>query len=114
MHQKQIVDSTPGRPHVEPGKRSPKGQTGVPRSRWVRALGKQDQVVDWIKPTTCPEWMPPEQYAQLPERLRVRELRYRVHQKGFRVETITLVTTLVDAERYSAKDLADLFLAMGY
>ncbi len=111
MHQKQLVDFTPGRPHVEPGKRSPKGQTGLPRSRWLKQLGKQDQVVDWIKPATCPEWIDPQQYAQLPERLEVRELRYRVHQNGFRVETITLVTTLVDADRYRFADVADLFLA---
>ncbi len=111
MHQKQIVDFTPGRPHVEPGKRSAKGQRGLPRSRWVKPLGHQDHVVHWLKPTTLPQWMTPQQYAQLPERLEVRELRYRVHQKGFRVQTITLVTTLVDTQRYRVKDLADLFLA---
>ena len=89
MHQKQIVDFTPGRPHLEPGQRSPKGTTGLPRSRWVRQLGKQDHVVDWLKPVTRPEWLSPEQYAQLPESLEVRELRYHVHRKGFRVETVT-------------------------
>ncbi len=104
MHQKHIVDFTPGRPHVEPGKRPPKGQTGLPRSRWVRQLGQHDHVVDWLKPATCPAWMSPEQYAQLPESLEVRELRYRVHQKGFRVESITLVSTLVDAQRYRVED----------
>ena len=111
IHQKQIVDFTPGRPHVEPSKRSPKGQAGLPRSRWVKPLGKQDQVVDWLKPATRPEWMTPQQYAQLPERLQVRELRYRVGQKGFRVKMITLVTTLVDSARYSLEDLAELFFA---
>lgn len=111
MHQKQIVDFTPGRPHVEPGTRSPKGQKGLPRSRWVKQLGKHDHVVDWLKPATCPEWMDPQQYAQLPESLAVRELRYRVQQKGFRVKMITLVTTLVDAALYSIAALADLFFA---
>jgi len=50
-------------------------------------------------------------HAQLPEHLRLRELRYRVLPKGFRVKTITLVTTLVDVERYRVEDLADLFFA---
>ena len=77
----------------------------------MRALGKQDQVVDWLKPTTIPQWMTPQQYAQLPESLQVRELRYRVGQKGFRVKMITLVTTLVDSARYSLEDLAELFFA---
>ena len=111
MHQKQIVDFTPGRPHVEPGKRSPQGQTGLPRSRWVKQRGPQDHVVHWLKPATCPAWMEPQQYAQLPESLAVRELRYRVQQKGFRVEMITLVTTLVAAALYSVADVAALFLA---
>lgn len=111
MHQKQIVDFTPERPHVETGKHNPQGQTGLPRSRWVRQLGKHDHVVDWLKPATRPQWLSPQQYAQLPERLTVRELRYRVQQKGFCVETITLVTTLVDADRYRGEDLADLFFA---
>ncbi len=111
MHQKQIVDFTPGRPHVEPGKRSPKGQTGLPRSRWVKSLGQQDHVVEWLNPLTSPEWMSPQPYAQLPERLEVRELRYRVQPKGFRVKMITLVTALVDSTRYSLADLADLFFA---
>jgi hypothetical protein len=111
MHQKQIVNFTPGRPHVEPGQRMAKGQKGMPRSRWVRQLGPQDQVVHWLKPATCPEWMTPEQYAQLPEHLRLRELRYRVQPKGFRVKTIILVTTLVEADRYRVEDLADLFWA---
>jgi hypothetical protein len=111
MHQNQIVNITPGRPHVEPGTRGAKGQKGRPRSRGVRQLGPQDQVVYWLKPATCPEWMSPKQYAELPEPLRVREWRYRVQPKGFRVRTITLVTTLVDAERYRVEDLADLFWA---
>ena len=111
IHQKQIVDFTPGRPHVEPSHRSPKGQAGLPRSRWVTQLGNHDQIVDWLKPVTIPEWMTPQQYAQLPDPLRVRDLRYRVHQKGFRVNTITLVTTLLDSTRYRVADLADLFFA---
>ena len=37
LHQKQIVDFTPGRAHARPGqKRAPKG---MPRSRWIRACG---------------------------------------------------------------------------
>lgn len=111
MHQKQRVDFTPGRPHVKPGKRQARGQTGLPRSRWVRQLGKDDHVVDWLKPATCPAWMDPKQYAQVPESLEVRELRYRVQPKGFRVEVITLVTTLVDVAVYSAAALAALFLS---
>lgn len=111
MHQKQIVDFTPGRPHVKPGTRGRKGQKGKPRSRWVKRLGQHDQRVQWFKPTTCPEWMDEEQFAQLPDSLEVRELRYPVQRPGFRVKTITLVTTLLDSALYSVEALADLYFA---
>ena len=50
-----------------------------------------------------------EQYAALPESLVVRELRYAIQEKGFRPRQITLVTTLLDAERYTLADLAKLY-----
>jgi len=42
--------------------------------------------------------------------MEVRELRYRVAPKGFRTNSITLVTTLMDPEVYPAADLAELYL----
>ena len=51
------------------------------------------------------------QFAQLPDSLQVREFRYQVHRKGFRVKAVTLVTTLDDAARYSGEALAQLYLA---
>lgn len=107
MHQRQIVDFTPGRPHAEPGVR--KAAKGLPRSRWLRRLGVTDQVVGWPKPQTRPEWMPAEQFAALPAWIEVRELRYRVDRPGFRVRAVTLVTTLLDAESYPAEALAELY-----
>ncbi len=53
--------------------------------------------------------MSPEQFAALPDEITVRELRYDVHQKGFRTKTVTLVTTLLDEEAYSLPDLAELY-----
>jgi hypothetical protein len=49
-------------------------------------------------------------YARLPEKLLVRELRFLTPQRGHRTRMITLVTTLVDADRYPAADLAQLYL----
>jgi hypothetical protein len=110
IHQKHIVDFTPGRPHVEPRTRSRKHK-GQPRSGWLRQLGDQDQCVAWRKPLTRPQWMDEEQCRHLPARLDVRELRYRVHRKGFRVQSVTLVTTLLDATRYPVEALAQLYYA---
>jgi hypothetical protein len=50
------------------------------------------------------------QYAALPASLTVRELRYKIHQQGFRPKEVTLVTTLLDAARYPLDDLAKQFL----
>ena len=110
MHQKHLVDFTPGRPHVGPRMRG-KGHKGQPRSAWLQQLGEHDQRVHWLKPLAGPQWMDEEQFGYLPERLEVRELQYRVHRKGFRVTKITLVTTLLDAILYPVEALAQLYYA---
>jgi hypothetical protein len=111
MHQKHIVDFTPGRPHVEPRARGKGHKKGQPRSGWLQQLGQHDQRVHWLKPLKAPQWMEAEQFAHLPDRLEVRELRYRVHRKGFRVKNITLVTTFLDAALYPVEALAQLYWA---
>ena len=72
-------------------------------------LGKYDQVVDWEKPKTCPAGRSAEEYALLPEKLRVREVRIVVEQKGFRSKTLDIVTTLLDATFYTKAAIASLY-----
>jgi Transposase DDE domain len=74
-----------------------------------RRLGVEDHVVVWTKPAR-PDWMDEATYRRAPGELRVRELRFRVERPGFRVDELVLVTTMVDAGRYSKEELADLFL----
>jgi hypothetical protein len=105
-HQHTIVDFRPGRPHNEPGR---KPVSGRPRSRWLKRLGRRDQLVEYHKPKECPTWLTPEQYAALPEKITVRELRYKVKVPGYRTRAVTLVTTLLDPEKYPAKELARLY-----
>jgi hypothetical protein len=107
MHQRQIVDFTPGRPHARPGCKA--ARKGLPRSRWLRQLGVLDQVVEWFKPQQKPQWMTQQQFDALPESLIVRELRYQIGRRGFRTRTVTLVTTLLDADRYPLEALAELY-----
>jgi len=111
VHQKHLVDFTPARPHVSPAQGGRKGQQGKPRSRWLARLGVCDQLVEWLKPMACPDWMDDAPFAQLPDGLKVREVRYRVQRQGFRVQAITLVTTLVDAALYSVEALSQLYCA---
>jgi DDE family transposase len=105
---RQIVDVTPGRPFVKPSVRRTPEVKGVPRSRWLKALGVHDPLVVWLKPKTWPSWLSRGTLAALPESLVLREVRYAISRPGVRTRQITLVTTLLDAERYRVADLAEL------
>ena len=106
---RQIVDCTPGRAFVKPRVRRTPAVKGVPRSRWLTGLGLQDQLVAWLKPTTCPSWLTRDALAALPDVLVRREVRYDVGTPGVRTRQITLVTTRLDAQIYRVADLAELY-----
>jgi hypothetical protein len=106
---RQVVDFTPGRPFVTPGVRRTPAVKGIPRSRWLTALGVHDQLVTWLKPKTRPSWLARETLAALPEALVLREVRYLTSTPGFRTREITLVTTLLDPGSYPVTDLAELY-----
>jgi hypothetical protein len=107
VHHRRIVDFTPGRPHCPEGN---KAVAGVPRSRWVRRLGKDDQIVEWLKPRERPPWMSERQYDALPDSITVRELRRTVTAPDGSPVTLTVVTTLLDPAAYPAGDLMALRL----
>jgi len=104
VHQRIIVNFTPHRPHAE-GRHT----RGRPRARWLAALGGKDQLVLWPKPERAPRTMTPAAFAALPAYLVLRELRYRIGRPGFRTRAVTLVTTLLDAQRYPVAALAKLY-----
>jgi hypothetical protein len=108
VHQRQVVDFTPGRPTARSKGAYPRPQ-GLPSSRWVLAHGALDQVVVWFKPKSRPRWMSADEFTLLPSEITVRELRYRVERPGRRVREITLVTTLLDATTNPVSDLAELY-----
>ncbi len=105
-HHKRIVDFTPDRPHTS--LKSP--DKGVARSKWLKSIGEQDQLVEWFKPPNRPKWMTAEQYAALPDSIVVREVRRTLCRKGFRPITLTCVTTLLDPAEYPAEQLFELRL----
>jgi len=73
-----------------------------------RRLGPGDHVVIWLRPQR-PDWMDPETYERTPKTLIVREVEVQVHQPGFRVESLVVVSTLLDAESYTQDDIAELY-----
>jgi putative transposase len=76
--------------------------------RTGQRLGKDDHLIFWMRPQR-PRWMSAEQYATLPDELTLREVRIRVVQKGFRTESLMVVTTLLDAEQYPPEEIALLY-----
>ena len=107
LHQNQIVSFKRNRlaAHELPKRK----RAGKPRSTWITGLGALDQLVRYQKPDDRPAWLTAAQYALLPAELTVRELRYRVTRPGFRTRQITLITSLLDAERYPKAALAELY-----
>ncbi len=108
VHQRQIVDF---RPHRRRASRRSyrRGERGLPTSRWLRRLGRHDQLVEYSKPLRRPVWLTDQAFAVLPGTLIVRELRYTITERGRRTRIITLATTLLDPERYPASEVAALY-----
>lgn len=107
VHHLRIVDFKKNRPYSGEGQKAIKG---LPRSRWIKSLGKEDQLVEYFKPPQKPKRMGKAAYAELPESIIVRELRRTVVRPGLGKITLTLVTTLIDPQKYPAAELLELRL----
>jgi hypothetical protein len=108
-HQQRIVDFKPNRPFAMPGKKA--AHTGLPRSRWIKSLGENDQLVEWFKSVNRPKYMSKEQFAALPQSIVVRELRRRIFRPELNTWVeLTIVTTLLDDQKYPADKLFELRL----
>lgn len=74
-----------------------------------KSLGRRDRLVTWKKG----RWEGPlwtlEQWEQLPAELTVRLVEIVVAVPGFRTQKLVLVTTLLDAQTYSAEALGQLY-----
>jgi hypothetical protein len=71
-------------------------------------LGENDHIVEWKKPAR-PAWMSEEEYAQMPDALRMREIQRRVDEPGYRIKQLVIATTLLDAQEYEADDVVTLY-----
>jgi putative transposase len=71
-------------------------------------LGAGDHVVTWTKPAR-PDWMDETTYQRMPASIQMREVQVQVRQPGFRVESLVVVTTLTDAQKYPKEDIGELY-----
>jgi putative transposase len=71
-------------------------------------LGSGDHLVEWPRPAQ-PDWMDDATYARMPASLRLREVAVQVAERGFRVRSLVVVTTLLDPKQDAASELAQLY-----
>ena len=48
-------------------------------------------------------------YDQMPESLSLRQVDVKVGQPGFRVESLSVITTLTDAKQYTSDEIGELY-----
>jgi hypothetical protein len=72
-------------------------------------LGPLDRLVTWTRPKEVPAGLSLQEWLAFPATLTVRLVRVRVEEKGFRTRRVTLVTTLLDPEKYPVCALAALY-----
>jgi hypothetical protein len=79
--------------------------------RQGQRLGKNDRRVVWRKPWPGqrPCYLPEALWDLIPRELPVRVVSFTLEVPGFRTQSVTLVTTLLDAQAYPAEELARLY-----
>ena len=82
----------------------------VAGQRRLKRLGYNDWLVQWQRGPHPSLWLPLAQWLALPNTLTLRMVRGRIASKGFRVRQVTLVTTLLDPQRYPAQELLQAYL----
>jgi len=105
-HQRIITDFRPGRKHLTSKDRYRSGRT---RSKWIKAVGKEDQIIQWFKPESKPKSITQQEYLDLPASITIRELRYEIIAPGFRSSEITIFTTLIDEVQYPSAKIAEIY-----
>lgn len=74
-----------------------------------KRLGKNDHLITWTRPNRCPQGMERAEFQALPASLKVREVRFCVQKPGWRTQSVTVVTTLLDPKAYPKAQLAQLY-----
>jgi len=77
--------------------------------RRAKRLAKHDGLFLWIKGWQQSNILSAREWAQLPDQITVRLLRFTVTIRGHRARRITLVTTLLDPKLYPAQELMALY-----
>jgi hypothetical protein len=74
-----------------------------------KRLRKGDHLVRWQKTSKRPDWIDQKTWDDMPDFLIVREISYSVDIPGFRTETVTVLTTLLDPIAFPKKAFVQLY-----
>jgi Transposase DDE domain len=76
-----------------------------------KRLGKNDRLMVWSKPWLWqrPRYLSKAIWQRIAQQLSVRVVRFTLTVPGYRAQSVTLVTTLLDARAYPAEELARLY-----
>jgi len=79
--------------------------------RQGQRLGKHDRLLVWRKPKHAHKapFIAQHLWRSLPATVSVRMVRFTLSTPGFRTQSVTLITTLLDPKRYPAEELARLY-----
>jgi hypothetical protein len=77
--------------------------------RQGKSLGPKEALFVWKKGKRPSPWLTLDQWLALPETVTVRVLRVRLTLPGSRVQTLTLMTTLLDPKLYPASEIAEAY-----
>jgi len=76
----------------------------------LKKLGSDDLLITWKRPLyTTKLSYSKEAWDALPKELVLRQIKVRVKHPGFRTKWFHIVTTMLDATRYPAEELAELY-----
>lgn len=76
----------------------------------LKRLAPNDWLIEWQKGAAASPWMSPAQWQRLPATLTLRAIRGSLHQKGYRVRQVTVITTLLDPKLYPPRDILYAYL----
>jgi hypothetical protein len=74
----------------------------------ARRINQRERIVVWERPAR-PAWMSPEEYEQHSPTIEIRLVDVQVKQKGFRPDSFTVATTIVDDTVYTAEWIGSVY-----
>jgi hypothetical protein len=78
--------------------------------RRLKRLGSNDWLIEWKKGAVPSPWMSLQTWQALPATLTLRAIKGSLYEKGFRVRQVTVITTLLDSQKYPAQEILLAYL----